>query len=107
MGSIKDQENERQKLGEGWRKTMRKEYARKGLEWYIKEKYQKGGWKRRIRIKDRGEVLERRIGGEGLGRRMEEKNQEGCWRKIIRKEVGGDELARRLDEMNQEGGWMR
>ena len=74
---------------EGWRKTMRKEYARKGLEWCIKEKYQEGGWKRRIRIKDRGEVLERRIGGEGLGRRMEEKirkdikenNQEGSWRR--------------------------
>ena len=71
------------------KRNIRKEVGKEGLGLRIEEKYQKEG--------------------------LEEKDQEGGWRrrlgrilrKIIRKEVGGDELARRLEEMNQEGGWMR
>ena len=74
---------------EGWRKTMRKEYARKGLEWCIKEKYQEG------------------VGKEGLGLRIEEKYQKEGWRRRIRKEDGGEELGRMLEENNQEVSWRR
>ena len=59
---------------------MRKEYARKGLEWCIKEKYQEGVGKEGLGLR-----IEEKYQKEGL----EEKDQEGGWRRRIRKDVGG------------------